>query len=143
MTTDTINIALEKMFQTRDNAYNDLKEFIKNLPNKMVRTVPCMDKPTIYAMFEIDSTDYENRAIYAIAYVEEEDELFICTDESIANYEYDNNYSFESLYDLNDEDMAELEKLISVPDYFIPFYDDNMVVSQTLVSILAGLPVYL
>lgn len=144
MTTDTLSIALDKMRQARDDAYNDLKEFIKNLPEQMVRTVPTSDTPTIYATIETYnmSLEFEQQQIYAIKYVESEDDLYLCTDFCLANYEFDTKYSFESLYDFNEEDKEELEKVFADETYFISFDEDYILKSATLISILAGLPSY-
>ena len=72
----------------------------------------------------------------------------LCTADNVESYEYDNDYEFVSYYAENEEYRTEeekkaYEKMLGDLAYYTPIDDDNICLSATLISILAGLQEYM
>lgn len=122
----------------RDNAIDTLAGIIRDAGG-LIPTLPSNDKPRITAYQDIDG---EVSVVTVFGLREVDGEVYLCTTDNIYNYEYDNNYSFEYYYDFADEDLDEIKKVLSDIKNFSSIYDDEIIRSATIYSILAGLVDY-
>lgn len=133
-------VAFDRYMEARDRAIRDIEDIVKNMGG-FIPTLPCSDKPVLKATFSYGD-EMEEEAIYGIRYVESEG-LFICTKSNLDDYEYDNDYCFEYLYDFEGKDLKEVKKALKSLSNYISFDYDNLIRSQTVISILGGLASYL
>ena len=136
----TCQAAFDRYMEARDRAIHDIEDIVK-AAGGFIPTLPCSEKCHIYATFCYD-LDSEDISIYGIRYVDGEG-LFICTADNVKDYEYDNDYCFDYLYDFEGEDLEEINKVLDNLAYYIPFDHDNLIRSATAISILGGLTDYL
>ena len=140
---DRIQRAFDTLMNARNAALKELEEIVK-AAGGFIPTLPCEEKPVLKATMSYNGDGLEEENIYAIRYVEGEG-IYLCTRTMLDNYEYDNDYCFEYTYDFEEgtEDMANVQKMIGDLAYFFPIDDDDLVRSQTVISILGGLGCYL
>lgn len=133
---DRAKAAFEQARQDLEDILQDCGGFIKTLPSN--------DKPIIIAKTYDIYGNIDKECVYGIRLVEGEG-IFICTTTSARNYEYDNNYSFDYLYDFKDgtEDMENIEKLVSDPAYYIDIDEDYISTIDLIWEILGDLEAYI
>lgn len=128
------------------DAQTTLADIIKGCGG-ILPTPPTMDKTTLYAFVQYDDvrcvySRNERIPIQAIAFDENEG-LMILTNIEVCNYEHDNDFQFEYLYDFDGEDKEHYEDMVKDITYFRPLDDGYTDVFNTIFSIFAGLESYL
>lgn len=126
-----------------EQARQDLEDILQDCGG-FIKTLPSGDKPTIIAKTYDIYGNIDKECVYGIRLVEGEG-IFICTTTSARNYEYDNNYSFDYLYDFEDgtEDMENIEKLVSDPAYYIDIDEEYISTIDLIWEILGDLEAYI
>jgi hypothetical protein len=124
----------------RDNSIDILAGIIRDAGG-FIPTLPTSDKPRLVAYHEFGAGDLDDVTIYGLR--EHEGEVFLFTKDNLDNYEYENKYCFEYLYDFEGKDLEEINKALSDIANFSSIYDDCVLRSSTIYSILAGLENYL
>lgn len=134
--------AFDRLMEARNRAIMDLEGIVK-AAGGFIPTLPCQSKPTLYVTFAYDM-DMDQEAIYGIRYVEREG-LFLCTKSNLDDYEYENDYCFDYLYDFEEgsDDYDAVNNAVSDLAYYIRIDNENIVRSQTVISILGGLAAYI
>jgi len=144
-----MNKAYKITFTGISNQLTELIEDGKNMLINLVkdnggflRTPACSEKPTLYAYYEdFDGLQY-HRSIHGFHY-DDELGLCICTDDMLENYQFDNQYYFEYFYDFVDEDLENLDKALSDPAYYVEWDKYDLVIPDTMLSIIHGISAYL
>lgn len=126
-----------------EQARQDLEDILQDCGG-FIKTLPSGDKPIIIAKTYDIYGNIDKECVYGIRLVEGEG-IFICTTTSARNYEYDNNYSFDYLYDFEEgtEDMENIEKLVSDPAYYIDIDEDYISTIDLIWEILGDLEAYI
>lgn len=108
----------------------------------LLKTPQCEEKPFLYAYYEDFDGRTSRESIHGLRW-DEELGLCICTDSMLENYQYDTRYYFDYFYNLEGEDLEELNKVLADPAYFVEFDKYNLGLEDTLLSLVGGLPAYL
>lgn len=132
--------AFDLLKTARDNAINTLAEIIRNAGG-FIPTLQTTDKPRLVAFQDFGDGEIVVVTIYGLR--EYEGEVFLFTRDNLDNYEYENGYNFEYTYDFQGEDLEHINKALSDLANFSSIYDDCVLRSATIYSILAGLENYL
>lgn len=128
-----------------------------NLANEMVRdtiidvigdfglmkTIPNGEAPRVVATTIYDNgrgEETETETIYGVRVFGSK--IYICTEASLSNYSYDNDYQFSSDYFFEGEDLEHLEKCLDDEAYFIEVDNEEYFEQPTLMSILSALTSY-
>ena len=107
-----------------------------------LRTPASSDKPTLYAYYEdFDELRY-HKAIHGFHY-DEELGLCICTDEMLENYQFDTGYYFEYFWDFQGEDLENLNKALDDAAYYVEIDKYDLLITDTMLSIIHGISAYL
>jgi len=131
--------AFDFLKSARDTSINTLAGIIRDAGG-FIPTLPASDKPRLTAFIDYGG-DIVDVTIFGLR--EYDGEVFIFTMDNVNNYEYENGYSFEYLYDFEGKDLEEINKALSNLGNFSSIYDDEILRSATIYSILAGLEDYL
>ena len=139
-------VALEEFLKARNVAENALIQIVKEHGN-FIPTIPDGKKLDVCLMKSVESYDCaqdctENEYIYGFRYVEGEG-LFVCTETCLDNYEYDNDYVFDSLIVPTEEGIEHINKALEDLAYYVSFDEDYIIKSTSLISILASIGEYL
>lgn len=144
--TDKAYHAYKTLFNAFETAKQDLIDIVR-ANGGVILTPPASDKPTLHCFVDYNGDcDYnttESIPIQAIAYDEQEGMLMVLTNDELRNYEYDEDYNFEYLYDYAGEDKARYEDATKDITYFRELDNGYTAVNETIFSILAGLADYL
>lgn len=125
----------------RDTAIDTLAGIVKDAGG-FIATLPSEDKPRLTAYQDLGGDELEMVTVFGLR-VDDEGELYLCTSDNVANYEYEHDFNFEYLSDFADEDLEQAKKMLSNLKNFSSIWDDDFVRSATIFSILAGLMDYL
>ena len=107
--------------------------FIKTLPpdgDSFIKVTKCYDEFG-------NNVDAELVDVYGIRLNEDEDCVTLCTSDTIMNYEFDNNVR------VTPDNVEEIEKMLSQPEYFEDFEGTTFLMSTSLISLLMGVYDYL
>lgn len=139
-----IDAAYERIFYTFERAEKDLKRVLSDMGG-FIKTLPSKDTPTIYATFfdHVGEFSTDTELVFGIRLID--GEIFLCTTTSTKNYEYDNDYFFDYLYDFEDgtEDKEHIEKLVNDTSHYISIEEDYIDKRETIYSILTCLSAYI
>ena len=105
-----------------------------------IPTLPTSDKPRLTAFYDYGG---EVDAVTIFGLREHDGEVFLFTNNNIENYEYEHNYWFKYLCDFTGKDLIQINKVLSDIANFSSIYDDGIMHSSTIYSILEGLENYL
>lgn len=139
-------VALDEFTKAREVAKNALIQIVKE-HNNFIPLIPTEDKIEVCVFREKDSyycavSEMESENIFGLRYVDGEG-LFVCTETCLENYEYDNDYDFNGLAVLDDENIEHINKALDDLAYYVDFDDNNIVESTSLITILSGIQYYL
>ena len=132
--------AFDFLKSARDTSIDTLAGIIREAGG-FIPTLPASDKPRLVAIQDFGAGEIDDVTIYGLR--EHEGEVFLFTKDNLDNYEYENKYCFEYLYDFEGKDLEEINKALSNLGNFSSIYDDEILRSATIYSILAGLENYL
>ena len=136
---ENVRTAFDFLKSARDNSIDTLAGIIRDAGG-FIPTLPTSDKPRLNAFFnyggEVDSV-----TIFGLR--EHDGEVFLFTNNNVENYEYEHNYWFKYLYDFKGKDLIQINKALSDIANFSSIYDDGIMRSSTIYSILEGLENYL
>ncbi len=107
--------------------------FIKTLPpdgDSFIKVTKCYDECG-------NDVDAELVDVYGIRLNEDEDGITLCTSDTITNYEFDNNVQVTL------DNVEEIEKMLSQPEYFEDLEGTTFLMSTSLISLLSGVCDYL
>lgn len=107
--------------------------FIKTLPpdgDSFIKVTKCYDE---YG----SSLDVEFVDVFGVRLNEDEDGIALCTSDTLMNYEFDTGINITS------DDVEEIEKMLSQPEYFEDFEGTTFLMSTSLISLLMGVCDYL
>lgn len=107
--------------------------FIKMLPldgDSFIKVTKCYDEFG-------NNVDAELVDVYGVRLNEDEDGITLCTSDTLMNYEFDNDINVAP------DDVEELEKMLSKPEYFEEFEGSSFLMSTSLISLLSGVYDYL
>lgn len=137
---DRVMTAFNDYMSAREKAYKDLYEIVKSAGG-FINTEPSNDKPTLYATAAFCGDECEYEPIFGIRIAD--GDIFICTQTSVSNFEYDNKYCFDGFGEYaTQKDKKMMSKLLSNLTHFECLDNENYILSTTLVSILGGLQEY-
>lgn len=131
----------ERIEKAINEAYDQIVQVVKECGG-LLKTPAASDKTHIYAYY----TDWEGKiAQVAIHGLRWDDELglTLCTDDMLNNYQYDTGYYFDYYFDFAGSDLAELNKVLENPAYFVEFDKYDLVQTDTILSIIGGIADYL
>jgi hypothetical protein len=134
-----VHTAFDFLKSARDTSIDTLAGIIRDAGG-FIPTLPTSEKPRLVA-FNDYGGEIEDVTIYGLR--EHDGEVFLFTKDNVDNYEYENKYWFEYLYDFEGKDLEEINKALSNLGNFSSIYDDCVLRSATIYSILAGLENYL
>jgi hypothetical protein len=134
-----VKTAFDFLKSARDNSIDTLAGIIRDAGG-FIPTLPSMDKPRLVA-FNDYSGEIDDVTVFGLR--EYDGEVFLCTKDNVDNYESENKYWFDYLYDFEGKDLEEINKVLSDLANFSSIYDDCVLRSATIYSILAGLVNYL
>lgn len=132
--------AFDFLKSARDTSIDTLAGIIREAGG-FIPTLPTSEKPRLVAIQDFGAGELDDVTIYGLR--EHEGEVFLFTKDNLDNYEYENKYCFEYLYDFEGKDLEEINKALSNLGNFSSIYDDEILRSATIYSILAGLENYL
>ena len=140
---DKVQTAYSRINMAFSQARQDLEDILRDCGG-FIKTLPSTDKPNILVRTYDTSDNVETELVFGIRLIEGEG-IFICTTTSTRNYEYDNDYFFDYLYNFEDgtEDMENIEKLVSDPAYYIDIDEDYIDTREPVYEILASLEAYI
>lgn len=136
---------LEAINQRIDTGFKEALALIINLVKDnggLLKTPQCEEKPALYAYYEDFDGRTSRESIQGLRW-DEELGLCICTDSMLENYQFDTHYYFDYYYNFEGEDLEELNKVLADPAYFVEFEKYDLIVPDTLLSLIGGLPSYL
>ena len=123
----------------RDNSINTLAGIIRDAGG-FIPTLPTSDKPKLTGFLRYgDEVD----VVTIFGLREHDGEVFLFTNNNVEDYEYEHTYWFKYLYDFNGKDLIHINKALSDIANFSSIYDDEILRSATIYSILEGLENYL
>ena len=123
----------------RDSSIDTLAGIIREAGG-FIPTLPTSDKPRLNA-FLLYGDEVELVTIFGLR--EHNGEVFLFTNNNVKDYEYEHTYWFKYLYDFNGKDLIQINKALSDIANFSSIYDDEILRSATIYSILEGLENYL
>ena len=136
---ENVRTTFDFLKSARDTSIDTLAGIIRDAGG-FIPTLPTSDKPRLNAFFnyggEVDSV-----TIFGLR--EHDGEVFLFTNNNVENYEYEHNYWFKYLYDFKGKDLIHINKALSDIANFSSIYDDGIMRSSTIYSILEGLENYL
>ena len=134
-----VRTAFDFLKSARDNSIDTLAGIIREAGG-FIPTLPTSDKPRLNAFLDYGG---EIDAVTIFGLREYDGEVFLFTNNNVENYEYEHNYCFKYLYDFKGKDLIQINKALSDIANFSSIYDDEILRSATIYSILAGLENYL
>lgn len=144
----TAQEALNDFLLAREHAKTALENIVKE-HGGFISMIPVdNNKQPVYALMDYDISpsgfDTEHELIYGIRYVEGEG-LLLFTESCLENYEYNEDYCFSNtvIVEKDSEDYKHLENAMKDEKYFISIEEPYIILSNTLISILAGMQNYL
>lgn len=132
-----VKTAFDFLKSARDNSIDTLAGIIRDAGG-FIPTLPSSSKPRLVAFIDYGG-EIDDVTVFGLR--EHDGEVFLCTKDNVDNYEYENKYWFE--YDFEGKDLEEINKVLSDLANFSSIYDDCVLRSATIYSILAGLMDYL
>lgn len=135
-----VKTAFDFLKSARDNSIDTLAGIIRDAGG-FIPTLPSMDRPRLVVFQDFGNGEINDVTVFGLR--EYDGEAFLCTKDNVDNYEYENKYCFEYLYDFEGKDLEEINKVLSDLANFSSIYDDCVLRSATIYSILAGLVDYL
>ena len=142
--------SVQKLVDKAFKAINDANEKIKDTIIEVIssngglmKTIPDGIAPRVVAttIWERSSgEETETETIYGVR--ASGGKIYICTETSLSNYQYDSGYQFSSDYFFEGEDLEHLEEMLSDEIYFIEVDNDEYLEEPTLMSILGALTSY-
>ena len=136
---ENVRTAFDFLKSARDNSIDTLAGIIREAGG-FIPTLPTGDKPRLNA-FLLYGEEVELVTIFGLR--EHDGEVFLFTNNNVEDYEYEHTYWFKYLYDFNGKDLIHINKALSDIANFSSIYDDEILRSATIYSILAGLENYL
>ena len=136
---ENVRTAFDFLKSSRDNSIDTLAGIIREAGG-FIPTLPAGDKPRLNA-FLLYGEEVELVTIFGLR--EHDGEVFLFTNNNVEDYEYEHTYWFKYLYDFNGKDLIHINKALSDIANFSSIYDDEILRSATIYSILAGLENYL
>lgn len=131
----------ERVEKDINEAYDQIVAVVKECGG-LLKTPAASDKPTLYAYYQDWDEKTSKVAIQGLRW-DDELGLTLCTNEMLDNYQYDNAYYFEYYFDFAGKDLAELNKVLENPAYFVEFDKYDLVCTDTILSIIGGIADYL
>ncbi len=129
--------------QTYDSLTNELIAIIK-ANGGLIDTRVCNDNPTLYAVVEGGGMgEYEQEAIQAIRYNEEDGQIYILTNTELDSYAYSTGNYFDFYYDFEGRDKEYFEDAINDFSYFRMLNDGYTDVRTTIFNIISKLFTYI
>ena len=136
---ENVHTAFDFLKSARDNSIDTLAGIIREAGG-FIPTLPTSDKPRLNAFLDYGG---EIELVTVFGLREHDGEVFLFTNNNVENYEYEHNYWFKYLYDFNGKDLIHINKALSDIANFSSIYDDEIIRSATIYSILEGLENYL
>ena len=136
---ENVHTAFDFLKSAHDNSIDTLAGIIREAGG-FIPTLPAGDKPRLNA-FLLYGEEVELVTIFGLR--EHDGEVFLFTNNNVEDYEYENTYWFKYLYDFNGKDLMQINKALSDIANFSSIYDEEVLRSATIYSILAGLENYL
>ena len=136
---ENVHNAFDSLKSARDNSIDTLAGIIREAGG-FIPTLPTSDKPRLNA-FLLYGAEVELVTIFGLR--EHDGEVFLFTNNNVEDYEYENTYWFKYLYDFNGKDLIQINKALSDIANFSSIYDEEVLRSATIYSILSGLENYL
>lgn len=131
-----------KLLKARTEAENELIEIVKEAGG-LITLLPTDgnfdDAIRVVKCYGDKVEDCEEVNVYALR-VNEDNELTLCTQDTLKNYEFDNEVSF--FFDGEEEDEALFEDMFSKPEYFEDFNGD-FVKGYSLTNLLLLMGLYI
>jgi hypothetical protein len=131
-----------KLQKARAEAENELVEIVKEAGG-LITLLPTDgnfdDAIRVVKCYGDRVEDCEEVNVYALR-VNEDNELTLCTQDTLKNYEFDNEVSF--FFDGEEEDEALFEDMFSKPEYFEDFNGDFLK-SYSLTNLLLLIGLYI
>ena len=136
---ENVRTAFDFLKSSRDNSIDTLAGIIREAGG-FIPTLPTSDKPRLNA-FLLYGDEVELVTVFGLR--EHDSEVFLFTNNNVEDYEYENTYWFKYLYDFTGKDLIQINKALSDIANFSSIYDDGIMHSSTIYSILEGLENYL
>ena len=136
---ENVHTAFDFLKSARDTSIYTLAGIIREAGG-FIPTLPTSDKPRLNAFLDYGG---EIELVTVFGLREHDGEVFLFTNNNVENYEYEHNYWFKYLYDFNGKDLIHINKALSDIANFSSIYDDEIIRSATIYSILEGLENYL
>ena len=136
---ENVRTAFDFLKSSRDNSIDTFAGIICEAGG-FIPTLPTSDKPRLNA-FLLYGDEVELVTVFGLR--EHDGEVFLFTNNNVEDYEYEHNYWFKYLYDFKGKDLIQINKALSDIANFSSIYDDEILRSATIYSILAGLENYL
>ena len=136
---ENVHNAFDSLKSARDNSIDTLAGIIREAGG-FIPTLPTSDKPRLNA-FLLYGDEVELVTVFGLR--EHDGEVFLFTNNNVEDYEYENTYWFKYLYDFNGKDLIQINKALSDIANFSSIYDEEVLRSATIYSILSGLENYL
>ena len=136
---ENVHTAFDVLKSARDNSINTLAGIIRDAGG-FIPTLPTSDKPRLNA-FLLYGDEVELVTIFGLR--EHDGKVFLFTNNNVENYEYEHTYWFKYLYDFNGKDLMQINKALSDIANFSSIYDEEILRSPTIYSILEWLENYL
>lgn len=134
-----VRTAFDFLKSARDTSIDTLAGIIRDAGG-FIPTLPTDEKPRLVCFQDFGSGETNDVTIYGLR--EYDGEVFLFTTDNLENYEYENDFSFCFLYNFEGKDLEEINKALSNLGNFSSIYDEEIVRSATIYSILAGLENY-
>ena len=136
---ENVHTAFDFLKSAHINSIDTLAGIIRDAGG-FIPTLPTSDKPRLNA-FLLYGDEVELVTIFGLR--EHDGEVFLFTNNNVEDYEYENTYWFKYLYDFNGKDLIQINKALSDIANFSSIYDEEVLRSATIYSILEGLENYL
>lgn len=134
-----VRTAFDFLKSARDTSIDTLAGIIRDAGG-FIPTLPTSDKPKLTGFLRYgDEVD----VVTIFGLREHDGEVFLFTSNNIEDYEFENTYWFKYLYDFYGKDLIHINKALSDIANFSSIYDDEILRSATIYSILEGLENYL
>ena len=136
---ENVRTAFDFLKSAHGKSIDTLAKIIRDAGG-FIPTLPTSDKPRLTAFLDYGE-DVDAVTIFGLR--EHDGEVFLFTNNNVEDYEYENTYWFKYLYDFNGKDLIHINKALSDIANFSSIYDDEIIRSATVYSILEGLENYL
>ena len=134
-----VRTAFDFLKSARDTSIDTLAGIIRDAGG-FIPTLPTSDKPKLTGVLRYgDEVD----VVTIFGLREHDGEVFLFTSNNIEDYEFENTYWFKYLYDFYGKDLIHINKALSDIANFSSIYDEEILRSATIYSILEGLENYL